>query len=302
MTIVSTVIIQASRFRLNVIRIPFAKRLLIPCRKCANTLPAPRKGAVKSIVFSLSRAAFAAFAWLSPRYIQIMSYVLHYAPDNASLVVRLVLEELRLPYRTELVDRSIGAQHSKAYKNVNPVGRIPALETPDGPIFETAAICLWLADRHRDAAQLSPGATDPKRGPFLSWLFFLSNTVHAEMRSLFYPSLLVGPDPTTQFAVSSRIQNSLSVHLDLLDARDGNTLGNFSICDLYLAVLLRWPALYPALADRQWFDLSRWPNLQALAQKVEARDSARAAANAEGLGPTPFSNPQPATPPEGSAL
>lgn len=30
---------------------------------------------------------------------------LHYAPDNASLVIRLVLEDLRLPYETVLVDR-----------------------------------------------------------------------------------------------------------------------------------------------------------------------------------------------------
>ncbi|MDP4990215.1 MAG: glutathione S-transferase N-terminal domain-containing protein, partial [Marivita lacus] len=111
-----------------------------------------------------------------------MSHVLHYAPDNASLVVRLVLEELRLPYRTALVDRSVSAQQGAAYKRLNPVGRIPALETPDGPIFETAAICLWLADRHREGACLSPDLTDPQRGTFLSWLFFLSNTVHAEMR------------------------------------------------------------------------------------------------------------------------
>ncbi|MDA0961736.1 MAG: glutathione S-transferase, partial [Proteobacteria bacterium] len=26
-------------------------------------------------------------------------YVLHYAPDNASLIVRLALEEMDLPYR-----------------------------------------------------------------------------------------------------------------------------------------------------------------------------------------------------------
>ncbi|MGA0924606.1 MAG: glutathione S-transferase, partial [Lutimaribacter sp.] len=35
---------------------------------------------------------------------------LHYAPDNASLIIRLALEELRLPYTTCLVDRARTAQ------------------------------------------------------------------------------------------------------------------------------------------------------------------------------------------------
>ena len=231
-----------------------------------------------------------------------MSYVLHYAPDNASLVVRLVLEELRLPYRTALVDRSVSAQHGADYRRVNPVGRIPALETPDGPMFETGAICLWLADRHRDAAHLSPDATDPARGSFLSWLFFLSNTVHAEMRTLFYPHLIAGNDPEHQAVASRQIQTSLTAHFDLLDRRCTWNEETLTVLDLYLAVLLRWPALYPVAADRSWFDLARWPNLHALAQRIEMRDSARAAIRAEGLGPTPFSNPHPATPPEGSAL
>ena len=231
-----------------------------------------------------------------------MSYVLHYAPDNASLVVRLVLEELRLPYRTALVDRSVSAQHGADYRRVNPVGRIPALETPDGPMFETGAICLWLADRHRDAAHLSPDATDPARGSFLSWLFFLSNTVHAEMRTLFYPHLIAGNDPEHQAVASRQIQTSLTAHFDLLDRRCTWNEATLTVLDLYLAVLLRWPALYPVAADRSWFDLARWPNLHALAQRIEMRDSARAAIRAEGLGPTPFSNPHPATPPEGSAL
>ena len=56
------------------------------------------------------------------------SLTLHYAPDNASLIVRLALEEAGLPYRTVLVDRAANAQRSPAYMALNPAGRIP----PDG--------------------------------------------------------------------------------------------------------------------------------------------------------------------------
>jgi hypothetical protein len=77
------------------------------------------------------------------------AYRLHYAPDNASLIIRLTLEEMGLPYQAVLVDRHSRAQKGAPYLALNPHGRIPVLETPEGAIYETGAILLWLADRHR---------------------------------------------------------------------------------------------------------------------------------------------------------
>ena len=110
-------------------------------------------------------------------------YRLHYAPDNASLIIRLVLDGAGIPYRTVLVDRAARQQDSPAYRALNPTGLIPTLETPVGPISETGAILLWLADTHH----LGPGPADPDRPAFLKWLFFLSNTAHADLRQIFYP-------------------------------------------------------------------------------------------------------------------
>lgn len=229
-------------------------------------------------------------------------YVLHYAPDNASLIVRLALEELGLSYETRLVDRSRQAQRGAAFRALNPVGRIPALETPDGPIFETAAILLHLADRH---GGLAPAPRHPLRGRFLSWLFFLSNSVHAEMRILFHADGFAGPDPDRQGALHGRVAESLCGHFALLDAEcaAGRVLGGAtpSGLDLYVAALLRWCALYPRDGDRSWFDPGRWPTLRRLAIRLEGRESAARLIAAEGLGPTPFSDPHPPNPPEGSA-
>ncbi|MFM7445863.1 MAG: glutathione S-transferase N-terminal domain-containing protein, partial [Tabrizicola sp.] len=76
-------------------------------------------------------------------------YTLHYAPDNASLIIRLVLDGAGIPYRTALVDRKRRQQDSPAYRALNPTGLIPTLETPQGAISETGAILQWLADTHR---------------------------------------------------------------------------------------------------------------------------------------------------------
>ncbi len=230
-------------------------------------------------------------------------YRLHYAPDNASLVIRLALEELGIPYETILVDRRAETQNSAEYRTLNPNGLIPVLETPDGSIFETAAILLWLADRY---GALAPPVASGQRGGFLKWLFFASNTLHADMRMLFYPEKYIGPDRSQQQQLRQTQWQRLQGHLSNLDQAAGDNpswLGgtNPSILDIYLACQLRWMALYPKECDRSWFKLANYPHLHTLCARLELRDSVKVARNAEGLGATPFTNPTPANPPEGSA-
>ncbi|UYV37756.1 glutathione S-transferase family protein [Rhodobacteraceae bacterium D3-12] len=230
------------------------------------------------------------------------TYRLHYAPDNASLIVRLALEELGLPYETALVDRAANAQASAAYRSLNPHGLIPVLETPNGAIFETGAILLWLADTH---GVLAPAPDAPERGDFLKWLFFLSNTLHPGLRMLFYPAKYAGADPTHQAALSATMQSALKTHLQALDNLAATHPPYFnaipvSALDLYLPPLLRWAALYPS-GGTAWFSLSDTPHLAAHAARIEQRPSVGRAILAEGLGETPFTRPIHATPPEGSA-
>jgi glutathione S-transferase len=222
-------------------------------------------------------------------------YVLHYAPDNASLIVRLFLEEAGLPYRAALVDRRSRAQDSADYRRLNPAGLIPALETPDGALAETGAILLWLVDRHG----LWP-APD-RRGALLHWLFFLSNTAHAEMRRLFYPAQYAPPG--SEAVHHAMTAGRLAGHFDLIEAAAERHPALFApgpgqVLAPYVAAFLRWSALYPR-GGAGWFDLGRWPALRALATAMDARPATARLALAEGLGDRPFSAPAPASPPEG---
>ncbi len=228
-------------------------------------------------------------------------YRLHYAPDNASLVIRLALEEMGLPYETILVDRARDAQNSAAYRALNPNGLIPVLETPQGPIFETAAILLWLADTH---GQLAPTQVSPDRAAFLKWLFFASNTLHADLRILFYAEKYIAADQAD--TLRSGIHPRLRQHLNLLDAQaqkapDWFSADHPSVLTIYVACMMRWMALYPAKADRSWYQLADTPYLQKILMQLESNPSTRAAIAAEGLGVTPFTSPTYANPPEGSA-
>ncbi|WP_420584349.1 glutathione S-transferase family protein [Ruegeria sp.] len=228
-------------------------------------------------------------------------YRLHYAPDNASLIIRLVLEEMGLPYETALVDRRRNEQDGAAYRALNPNGLIPVLETPNGPIFETAAILLWLADTH---GQLAPAPDSPDRAAFLKWLFFASNTLHADLRILFYAEKYI--DAEQAETLRAGIRPRLRQHLRVLDATAKETPtwlhpDHPSVLPYYLACQMRWMALYPAKADRSWFQMADTPYLQKILMQLESRPATRAAIAAEGLGVTPFTSPSYATPQEGSA-
>ncbi|MCB2110028.1 MAG: glutathione S-transferase family protein [Defluviimonas sp.] len=228
-------------------------------------------------------------------------YRLHFAPDNASLIVRLALEEMGLAYETRLVDRRRRAQDSAAYRRLNPAGLIPTLETPDGPIAETGAILLWLSDRH---GALAPSVTGPARAAYLHWLFFTANTLHADIRLHFYPDRHAGSDACVPaFAAATRTR--IARHLDILEgvaAQAPDWLGAAAPTGLgyYLACLLRWLALYPEGATN-WFDLATWPTLARILAALETRPAGLAAARAEGLGQTIFTRPALAVPPVGSA-
>ncbi len=226
-------------------------------------------------------------------------YVLHYAPDNASLAVRLALEELGVPYRTALVDRAARAQDSAAYRAVTPTGLIPALETPHGAIFETGAILLWLADRH---GGLAPAPDAPDRGDFLKWFFLTADTLHPDLRALFYPQRYAGADKEGHRALTEgRILASLALLEGALAGRPAWCRpGAPGALGCYLAPLVRWLALYPR-QNPMGPDLTAYPALLSVLSDFEGRPSARRAADAEGLGPAPFTAPAYPAPPEGSA-
>lgn len=232
-----------------------------------------------------------------------MSYVLHYAPDNASLIIRMALTQLEVPFETVLVDRAAQAQRAPSYRALNPNGLIPTLETPGGPIFETGAILLWLSDTH---GRLGPAVADPARADFLKWLFYLSNTTHPALRMMFYPDRYIGDDAADQAALRLGLQKALLGQFEILDQMlsqrppwaEGFPLGAF---DFYLAAMLRWVALYPQGTDKSWFSLEAYPALRDMCLKLEASPVCACLIGEEGMDATPFSAPKPVTPTVGSA-
>src|SRR4051812_4806431 len=107
-------------------------------------------------------------------------YKLYFFPGNANLAPHMLLEELGVEYELVLVDRDKNAQKSPEYLKLNPNGRIPTLLDGEFVLYETAAICLHLVDRHPQAG-LAPQVGTVERAEFYKWLIYLTNTLQAEL-------------------------------------------------------------------------------------------------------------------------
>lgn len=217
---------------------------------------------------------------------------LYHAPDWASTIIRLALEELALPYDLVMLDHDAGDLAAPAYRAVNPLGLVPAMTTPDGPIFETAAILLWLVDR---TGSLGPGPGDPDRTAFLSWLFFTSNTLHVTMMQLVHPYRPGGE--AVADAVQAQAFEALNLQTGQIESLIANQAPRWlsaaepGVLGHYIGIILRWAMMIPEDPARR-FDLRPFPALAAVLAAHEARPAALRVALADDLGPTPFTDPR----------
>ena len=231
------------------------------------------------------------------------NYQLYYAPDNASLIVRILLEELGVNYAAILVDRSINQHHSDDYRALNPNGLIPVCVIDGQNIFETAAILQILCEKHQ---QFFPGQNSKKRANHLKWLYFISNNIHADLRQLFYPEQYIGAHTDSSLhrhITVRRLHNNFSY----LDAEYSHNNGLYfdgdspCIIDFYCALALRWSQIYPLSHPKQ-INPYDYPHLFNMITVLEKRAKVRRACLVEGLPEPFFSQADYPKPPEGSAL
>ena len=90
---------------------------------------------------------------------------LFYYPSNASMAPHIVLEEIGQPFELALVDRTHNEHKSSDYLRLNPNGLIPVLVDGDMVLYETAAICLHLAEGHPES-DMVPKLATPERAQF----------------------------------------------------------------------------------------------------------------------------------------
>lgn len=210
---------------------------------------------------------------------------LHHYPGNASMAPHLLLEELGAAYELCLVDRTRQAHKAPDYLRLNPNGLIPVLVDTRGGgelvLYETAAICLHLADTHPEAG-LAPPLGTAGRAHFYKWLAWLTNTLQAALIVYFYPERWAD-DAAAIAQVKAHAEAKVGAMLDQLEAelaRHGGPWllgGAYSALDPYVLMLCRWTRGFARPARSL-------PRLGDHLQRMLARPAVQRAFAQEGLG------------------
>ena len=95
----------------------------------------------------------------------------YHCPGTRSGSVHWLLEELGVPFETEIVAVQAEGGAPESYRAIQPNKKVPAIVHDGVRVHERAAICIYLCDAFPDAG-LAPPIGDARRGPYLSWLVY----------------------------------------------------------------------------------------------------------------------------------
>ncbi len=105
---------------------------------------------------------------------------LYHSPKTRASRFLWLLEEIGEPYevkRAAMRSREgVDPAEAAAYRLIHPHGKVPAITDDGVPIFESAAIALYLGDAFPRAG-LAPPIGDKKRGPYVTWLAYYAGVM-----------------------------------------------------------------------------------------------------------------------------
>lgn len=197
---------------------------------------------------------------------------LYYAPGACSLASHIVLAESGAEYSVEKADiRAKKTESGADFTAISPRGAVPVLVVDGGEVLtEGVAIMQYVADSVTPGTL--PAAGTLERARLQEALNFISTEVHKTYSPFFRG--LQGDAKAAQVALlDSRLA---LVEAKLADGRDYLLGEQFTPADAYLFTVTNW-------SKGIGHDLSAFPRLVALRERVAARPAVQAAMKAEGL-------------------
>ncbi|MFL1512773.1 glutathione S-transferase family protein [Pseudomonas prosekii] len=220
-----------------------------------------------------------------------MTMTFYTNPNSRGRMVRWMLEEIGCAYETVVMDYQPTSQADRwggaalavpmvadaddlrvsFFRDVNPIGKIPALVHNGQTITETAAICAYLADAFPEAG-LAPVAA--KRAAYYRWMFFAAGPLEQAVtnhRAGFNPE----PDQEFFFGYGSYERTVDQLERAVL-AQPFIAGERFTAADVYVGSHIGWGLGLGTLPPRAAF--------LAYAKKLTSRDAyKRAVAKDEAL-------------------
>lgn len=190
---------------------------------------------------------------------------LYYSPQTRAGRPRWLLEEIGAPYELATLDMSKGEHKAADYMKIHPHGAVPALVDGDLALFESAAICMYLADKYPEK-KLAPAVGTPARGLYYQWMLYSMATLEPPVLQIFLNTAML-PEAERSAAVVEKAKAQFAdVARVLANALAGRSfiLGEqFSAADVMIGSTLGWAGMMGLLGDQ--------PTLQAYVKRLSER-------------------------------
>jgi glutathione S-transferase len=190
---------------------------------------------------------------------------LYFARRTRATRPRWLLEELGVPYEKINLELSKGEHKSPEYLAVHPLGVVPALVDGEVTLFESVAICLYLADKYLDRG-LAPAHGTPARAQYYQWMVFAAATLEPAVADYSaHTSYLPEAErrPAVAEAARARFVAAAEVVSGALGARSTLVGERFTAADVIVGSILLWAGSMGLLAQH--------PTLEAYTKTLRAR-------------------------------
>ena len=180
---------------------------------------------------------------------------LYYIPTTRAVRPRWLLEEMGIPY--ELVSVNIKATQQPEYQKLHPHGKVPILIDGEITMFESAAICTYLADKYLDKG-FAPKPSQPERSYYYQWLFYATSTLEPPVEHFMFDVIPSLPEKIIPKKVRSAISkeealqwfNKVAEPLRKSIADNNYLVANrFSAADIVIGGVLLWAKKLGMLSD-----------------------------------------------------
>jgi len=167
-------------------------------------------------------------------------------PMSRGRIVRWMLEEIGVPYDTEIVPYE--RIKDPDYLAINPMGKVPAIRHRGHVVTECAAICAYLADVYPEA-ELGP--RDEEKADYYRWLFYAAGPVEQAVTNHYAKW---DPEPEQQRMFGYGTYDRVVAVLDeLFNLRDYVCGARFTAADVYLGSAIMWGTMFETLPKRDSF-------------------------------------------------
>ncbi len=174
--------------------------------------------------------------------------MLYTNPMSRGRIARWMLEEVGVPYRTEVLQFATSMKDER-YLAINPMGKVPCLVHGRSVITECAAICAYLADAFPSAG-LAP-APDA-RASYYRWMFFCAGPMEAAVTNR---SLGVDVPPEKERMVGYGHFQDVMNTLELALRSNSYIAGDdFTAADVYVGSQIGWGLRFGSIEKRPAFE------------------------------------------------